>query len=358
VDSSLTRTVGGTGLGLPIAKSLVEMQGGRMLVTSKVNVGSTFSITIPVEPPQQPEEEASPDGKKKTTGSLKPVAEEPESPAEEVQPAAPAAAGYRNGPSMVPVIPVKRQVLVIEDNPDMVDQFRRALQREGFDVFAASIPLEAEAMASGLRPTLIVMDVNFAGGAGWNILTRLKERDDTFDVPVIVVSLGDESQKVAAAGAFGFIQRPFMPEQLLDMVRAAEKESSTERILIIDDHPESARLLKQLLDEHGHFRVFTAEGGAQGVSMVARRRPDLVILDLRMPDMDGFAVLQELRSNHETANIPVLVVTGDTVNEDEHEKLADVEVMLKVDIGQEAYERFIREVHNHLSLTNGGREED
>ena len=86
-----------------------------------------------------------------------------------------------------------------------------------------------------------------------------------------------------------------MPEKLSEMVKAAEKESTTERILIIDDHPESARLLKTLLDEHAHYRVFTAPGGQQGVSMVARRRPDLVILDLRMPDMDGFAVLQELR---------------------------------------------------------------
>jgi CheY-like chemotaxis protein len=328
------------------------MQGGRMLVTSKINVGSTFSITIPIEPPESPEGEGD---KKKATGPLQQVAQQPESEPEKAQADPARAPEYRNGPAMVPVIPVKRQVLVIEDNPDMVDLFRRTLQREGFDVFAASIPLEAEAMASGLRPTLIIMDVNFADGAGWNILARLKERDDTFDVPVIVVSLNDESQKVMAAGAFGFIQRPFMPERLMDVVREAEKESSTERILIIDDHPESARLLKQLLDEHGHFRVFTAEGGVQGVAMVARRRPDLVILDLRMPDMDGFAVLQELRSNHETANIPVLVVTGDTVNEDEQEKLADVEVMLKVDIGQEAYERFIHEVHNHLSQMTGGR---
>jgi CheY-like chemotaxis protein len=159
---------------------------------------------------------------------------------------------------------------------------------------------------------------------------------------------------VLEAGAFAFIRRPFMPEQLVEAVQEAERESSMERILIIDDHPESARLLKQLLDEHGHFRVFTAEGGAQGVSLVARRRPDLVILDLRMPDMDGFAVLQELRSNHETANIPVLVVTGDNVNEAEHVMLANIEVMLKVDIGQEAYERFIHEVRNHLMRTNGG----
>jgi GAF domain-containing protein/CheY-like chemotaxis protein len=351
IDSSLTRTVGGTGLGLPIAKSLVEMQGGRMLVKSQVNVGSTFSITIPIEEPVTEEDGSK---KKKTTGSLQTV-----TPEDVVDDPAPSNGNgvsepeHRSTQPMVSVMPVKRQVLLIEDSPDMVDQFRRAIQREGFDVFTASIPLEAEAMASGLRPTLIIMDVNFAKGAGWNILARLKERDDTFDVPVIVVSLADESEKVMEAGAFAFLQRPFMPEKLVEVALEAERESNTQRILIIDDQPDSARLLKQLLDEHGHYRVFEAHNGIQGVSMVARRRPDLVILDLRMPEMDGFAVLRELRSNRETANIPVLVVTGDTLNADEHEELADISVVFKTEISQEEYQRFIRGVRDHLSHING-----
>ena len=92
-----------------------------------------------------------------------------------------------------------------------------------------------------------------------------------------------------------------------------KKKATRDRILIIDDQPESTRLLTQLLDEQGHYRVFSAHNGSEGVALVARRRPDLVILDLRMPEMDGFAVLDELRSNPETAAIPVLVVTGDTL---------------------------------------------
>jgi adenylate cyclase len=122
-------------------------------------------------------------------------------------------------------MPTKRQVLVIEDNPDRVDQFRRAIQREGFDVFAASIPLEAEAMASGLRPSVIVMDVQFAGGAGWNILQKIKERDDTFDIPVVVVTLGDEKERALAAGAFAFLQHPIIPEELVDAVLEAEQRA-------------------------------------------------------------------------------------------------------------------------------------
>ena len=170
--------------------------------------------------------------------------------------------------------PPKRQLLVIEDNPDRVDQFRRILQRQGFDVFAASIPLEAEAMAGGLRPSVIVIDVNFAGGAGWQILDKIKDRDDTFDIPIVVVTLSDERERVMDAGAYAFIQHPIVPEDLVTQVLNAERESNRDRILIIDDQAESRRLLTELLDVQGHFRVFSANSGSEGVSMVARRRPE------------------------------------------------------------------------------------
>lgn len=353
IDSSLTRTAGGTGLGLPISKSLVEMQGGDMLVQSQLNVGSTFSITVPTGPVVKAENKS---GlvTQEIKATLEAPAVAPESNGTEVhetlrvnQPAL-QSEGRTTTVSM-PIMMTKRQVLLIEDNQDRVDQFRRMIQREGFDVFTASIPLEAEAMASGLRPTLIIMDVNFANGAGWNILAKLKERDDTFDIPIIVVTLSDERERAEALGVQAFLQHPIMPEELVGAVMDAERESSMDRILIIDDQPESARLFKQLLDEHGQYRIFAASNGVEGVSMVARRRPDLVILDLRMPEMDGFEVLQELRSNPETANIPVLVVTGDTLDAVEQNKLADVKIMYKTDISLDDYRHFIQDVETHLS---------
>ena len=95
--------------------------------------------------------------------------------------------------------------------------------------------------------------------------------------------------------------------------------------------------------------MFEARNGSEGVSMVARRRPDLVILDLRMPEMDGFAVLEELRSNAETANIPVLVVTGDTLNSEEESQLGSVAVTYKTDISREDYHQFLRGVQTYLT---------
>ena len=376
VDSSLTRTVGGTGLGLPIAKSLIEMQGGQMLVKSEVNGGSTFSILLPLEataPAVSPEAgtrlgekplkqtgplSSLPAQKPSTrpipaqTGQLPPQPDDPPDAKKSngsYENAETAAPREKRSMAFIPnVMPSKRQILLIEDNPDMVDQYRRTLQREGFDIFAASIPLEAEAMASGLRPTLIVMDVNFSKGAGWDIITRLQGRDDTRVIPVIVVTLSNEIQRIQDAGAFKIIQRPFTPDQLVEAVKHAEVESQTQRILIIDDQPDSTRLLKDVLDENGHFRIFEAHSGHEGVSMIARMRPDLIILDLRMPEMDGFAVLDELQSNPETANIPVMVVTADTLNADEQGHLAGVEVMYKTDLGQENYRQFIDGIRSHL----------
>ena len=342
VDSSLTRTVGGTGLGLPIAKSLIEMQGGKMLVTSEVGVGSTFSILMPTEPPEEEAEGK----KKKPTGEL-PELEPLNSPTNGKEDTG--IFGKTNETTEAPaarmhVQHVKRQILLIEDNPDMVDQFRRTLQREGFDIFNASIPLEAEAMASGLHPTLIIMDVNFSDGAGWEILERLKRREDTIDIPVIVVSLSQEEERAMELGVHKFIRRPFMPDELVKAVLDAERESRVERILIIDDQPESVRLLQQMLDEQGKFRVFSATNGMEGIAMVARRRPNLIILDLRMPEMDGFQVIRELKNNPETATIPIIVVTGDTLNEEEMTQLSNMRVLYKLEMDTERYRQVLEEI--------------
>ncbi|NDJ62144.1 MAG: GAF domain-containing protein [Chloroflexi bacterium] len=351
VDSSLTRTQGGTGLGLPITKSLIEMQGGRMEVESTLNVGSTFSILLPTQPVEKAADAGaapsangigkSEEGK---TGQLPALEDtQPESKAESITQEMNETPGRRG------VVPLKRQLLLIEENPDLVDEYRRLIQREGFEVFTATIPLEAVAMSSGLHPTVIVMDVQFATGEGWNILKTLKQREDTCDIPIVIVSLSADRDEVLQAGAFTYLQRPFMPEDLAQAVRAAEVESRVERILIIDDNEDSIRLLQQLLDDQGRYRIFSAHDGAVGIALVARRRPNLVILDLRMPEMDGFQVINELRNNPETATIPILVVTGDTLNNDELAQLDTLDVIYKSDISNETYKQFVDGVKAHLT---------
>jgi CheY-like chemotaxis protein len=208
-------------------------------------------------------------------------------------------------------------------------------------------------MASGLHPTLIIMDVNFGSGTGWDILERLRQRDDTVDIPIIIVTLSQEQARGEALGVFRWIQRPFAPETLVKAVQDAEEASRVERILIIDDDAESIRLLRELLDLGGGYRIFSAQNGMEGIAMVARRRPHLVIVDLRMPEMDGFAVIRELRNNPETATIPILVVTGDTaLTPAELEQLRSFRVLYKAEISAEQYRPLIDGVRNHLQHPN------
>ncbi|MDQ7036926.1 MAG: GAF domain-containing protein [Anaerolineae bacterium] len=393
VDNSLTRTVGGTGLGLPISKSLAEMQGGELLVASEMMVGSTFSVTIPCYQGAEEELERLREGKRTYNTGLDDKKSEASAPASGLISKADVEKAKRikedhtddipslatdlgepmgdtqqmktvrpqrsamidaNVTQSIPMMNKQRLALLIEDNKDMVNQFRRILQREGFEVQTADFPAYAEAMVSQMRPQVVIMDVNFADGKGWELLKNLKERDDTYDIPIIVTTMSDDSEQIYRLGAHMFIQRPFLPDELLQAVLKAELESQHERILIIDDQPDAIRLLTQLLNDHGDYKVFSAQSGDEGISLVARRRPDLIILDLRMPGKDGFAVLDELRGNPETARIPVLVVTGDLdLNSNEQERLLNVQVLPKSDIGEEDYNKFIDNVRAYLKANNG-----
>ncbi|MEM6529599.1 MAG: response regulator, partial [Chloroflexota bacterium] len=361
VDSSLTRTVEGTGLGLPIAKSLVELQGGEMVVASELGQGSTFSITIPTIPVSVDEQAIiERDGldvivteavQVNNGGEPDPETDTVETTNVVVQ---------NNGSKQKIIGPPpgvfeqKRQILLIEDNPTMVDQYRRLLQREGFEVQVASHAVFVETMVSGLRPTVVIMDVDFADGAGWDILKNVKDRDDTFDIPVIISTMNPDSERAYRLGAHSYIQRPYTPEDLTQAVLEAEQESNIDRILIIDDKPESTRLIEQILEAHGRYRVFAAHTGPEGIALVARRRPDLIILDLRMPEMDGFAVLEELRSQPETASIPIVVVTGETtLSSDERDKLINLEIIYKTDLNQDNYQMFIDEVRSQIARYHG-----
>jgi CheY-like chemotaxis protein len=348
---------------LPIAKSLIEMQGGQMLVASKVNIGSVFSILLPIAPPPEIKTNTQEMRGIAITGATAPLdpAKVPaEAPATNAKPANGTNGHGSSDTVKQPVLTsppkaahVRRQVLLIEDNTDMIDQFRRTLQRDGFDVFAASIPLEAEAMASGLRPTLIILSASFANDSGWNMLERLQQRDDTFDIPVILVSLTDDSERAATAGAFRFIRKPFIPEALSQAAKEAEQEAKVQRILIIDDDPHATRLLQQMLDESGRYRVFCASNGMDGIGLVARRRPDLIILDLRMPHMSGFDVITELHGNPETANIPIMIVTGETLSQDEMVRLSRLRVIYKPDIDSFGARTFLETVQENLAPQNG-----
>jgi CheY-like chemotaxis protein len=204
-----------------------------------------------------------------------------------------------------------------------------------------------------MQPTMVLMDVAFDEGTGWELLDEFAGREDTSHMPIVIATLSEERDRAMDKGAFAFLQRPYSPDVLIEAVNRAAKQANVPRILIIDDQHDALRLLGQLLREQGGFNVYTATSGMEGLQQVAFRHPNLIILDLRMPEMDGFAVLRELRENPETQNIPVMVVTSETtLRDDEREQLQSVRVLPKSEISEKDYSAFLKGVKDNLGRSN------
>ncbi|MGZ9220485.1 MAG: GAF domain-containing protein [Anaerolineales bacterium] len=276
VDGSATRKSGGSGLGLSICANLVQLQGGRIGVYSEVDRGSTFYFTVPLF--DQPFE------------------------------------GIPGG---------KKVILSIDDDPQVISLYERFLNPQGYHVVPLTDPSKAKERILELKPYAITLDIMMPNKDGWTVLTDLKSDPDTRDYPVVICSIMEQADKGFSLGAADYLVKPILQEDLVHALNRLNKKGTIHDVLVIDDDPNDLRLIERMLNEHGEYKPILAQGGRKGWEAINAKIPHAIILDVFMPEMDGFTILEKLRENPTLRDIPVLVVSGGGLTNEQQQQLSD-----------------------------------
>ena len=282
-DASTTRKFGGTGLGLAITRAFCRLLGGDVTVRSTYGEGSTFSIRLPA---MLPDDDA---------------AEEAEAPAGAVAGA-----------------PDRHLVLVVDDDPAQRDLLRRFLEREGFAVQTASNGRAGIDMARATMPRTILLDVMMPQMDGWSVLSQLKADPDLAAIPVIMVTFINEPALGQSLGAAGMIPKPVDWDRLKEVMDRFRGDEGS--VLVVDDDADARSRLRSVLERNG-WSVAEAENGQAALAQVDQALPQLILLDLTMPVMDGFAFLHELRNRPGCRDIPVVVLTARDLSASDRRRL-------------------------------------
>lgn len=279
VDSSSTRRYGGTGLGLPLSREFVRLHGGDMDFESVVGEGSCFYFWIPIGGPGAKREE---EEKQLEAGG--------------------------------------QTILAVDDDEGVITLFQRYLEKQGYKVAGMTTGEGVVETVKRLKPYAITLDVIMPGKDGWQIIQELKSDPETRDIPIIVCSIMSEADKGLSMGVADYLVKPVTEQDLLDALIRLEHPGAAGHVLVVDDNPDDRKLLRRILEDAG-YKVQEAPGGAEAISLIHTDPPNLIILDLMMPDVDGFAVLENLKMNQLTRDIPVVVVTAKELGKSERERL-------------------------------------
>ncbi len=284
-DASTTRKFGGTGLGLTITRRFCRMMGGDIKVQSEQGKGSTFTLHLPAN----------------IVGRKTKVA--------------------ATGSEIAEVVKTSTlaTVLVIDDDAEVHELLGRSLSRHGFHVEGALNGEEGLRKARRLRPDAITLDVMMPGMDGWTVLTRLKSDADLANIPVVMLTIVDEKNRGYSLGAADYLTKPIERERLAQVLMRYRHTSSNEA-LIVEDDPDSRNVLRRMLENDG-WKVNEACNGREGLEQVARHAPGVILLDLMMPEMDGFEFIHHLREKGEWRLIPIIVVTAKELTPEERGEL-------------------------------------
>ncbi len=290
-DASTTRIYGGTGLGLAISQRFCQMMGGTIEADSKFGVGSAFTVILPSQI-KLPETE------NKVHDSKRPIA--------------PTGAGT---------------ILVVDDDPISLDLIERALTRQGMHIELASSGQQALELAKKLHPEAITLDVMMPGMDGWAVLSALKADPDLAEIPVILLSFVGNKSLGFALGASDYLTKPVDGKRLAALLRKYRLDQDnlannnlTCQILIVEDDVTTRGILRRILEKQG-WTVTEADSGRAALDRLDVSRPNLILLDLMLPEMDGFELIGELRKSHSGDPIPIMVITGKDLTPAESQQL-------------------------------------
>jgi len=278
-DSSTARRYGGTGLGLAITRKLARMMGGDVTVASEPGKGSVFTVRLPAGP--------NPVAKAATNGSRPPSND---------------------------------CVLVVDDDATARELIAEQLKAEGFSVVTAAGGLEGLKLAKDLRPIAITLDVMMPDLDGWSVLAALRQDADLAEIPVIMITILDEHRRGVALGAAGYLTKPIDRERLHRMVSRFRASARPTRVLLVDDDKDQRERLRGWL-EGEQWAVQESGNGREALTRLQADKPDVILLDLMMPEMDGFAVVAALQKEPRWRDIPVIVITARDLDAKDRERL-------------------------------------
>jgi len=295
-DVSTTRKYGGTGLGLTISKHFAEMMGGNIIVTSELGKGSTFTVRLPIEI-----------SKITQVKSSLPI----------------------NDNIPVPILSAKDiTILVIDDDPMVHNLLKKHLNKVGYRLVFATNNQKGLHLARELNPTVIILDVMTEEGKGWNLLSTLKGKPELNHIPIITLSLLEDKSIGYSFGVAEYLIKPLDYDKLATVIgKYHANVDVSASAMIVEDNMLTRKMIAMVLTNHG-WSVEQAENGRVALERVKRKPPALILLDLMMPEMDGFEFIAKLRQEPACASIPVIVLTAkDITVEDQqclHNKVAKI----------------------------------